>query len=70
MPFRYFLVLTIGIYATCSFPVNSEEVDADNYDQLTEQSCMGSRALIDLERGYPVWFCEDFYRQKSWLKSD
>ena len=70
MPFRFFLVLIIGIYVACSFPVRSEEVDSDKYDQLTEQSCMGARALIDLERGYPVRFCEDFYRQKGWLKSD
>ena len=70
MSFRYFLVLTIGIYVICAFAVKSEEVDPDNYDQLTEKSCMGARALIDLERGYPVWFCVDFYRQKVWLQSD
>ena len=50
--------------------MKSEEVDSVNYDQLTEQSCMGARALIDLKRGYPVWFCKEFYRQKGWLKSD
>ena len=69
MAFRYLFVLIISIYAACSFPVKSQEVDSGNYGQLTELSCMGARALIDLERGHPVWFCEDFYRQRL-AKSD
>ena len=65
MPFRCFLLLTIAIFVTCSTPAKSEEVGPGNHDQLTEQSCMGARALIDLEEGIQYGFARIFTGKKA-----
>jgi len=63
--------LCIGIitstFAIGPLPANGQEPSEEDIDKSTARSCMGARALIDLERGHPAWFCEDFYRQNGWL---
>ena len=64
---RFLLGLGISIYDFSPFTANAEEKGTNYHDELTAKSCMGARALIDLQSGYPAWFCEDFYREKGWL---
>ena len=64
---RFLFGLGISIYAFSLFTANDEEKGANYHDELTAKSCMGVRALIDLQSGNPAWFCEDFYREKGWL---
>ena len=45
----------------------SDGIDEDNYHDLTKQSCMGARALIDLDHGHPAHFCKEFYRERDLL---
>jgi len=62
---KFLFGLGISIYALSFFSANAE--GANYHNELTAKSCMGARALIDLQSGNPAWFCEDFYREKGWL---
>ena len=64
--------LSVGLLASvitiAPLPTMAEEDEGEDFRELTKQSCLGVRALIDLERGFPAAFCKDLYREKDWLE--